>query len=173
MNVVRLVVLGAIREAGASHGYAIRQILDDWQVQAWTRLHSGSVYYALQQMAKEGILAVGAQEPGDRGPGKTVFSLTEVGESEFLNQLRQALASFDLVELSAGLAFLDSLSAAEARARLTATVSRLTENAESLEKIAANTPRDERAPRTYDLLILWRATLAATASSLRGCLKKM
>ena len=57
MNVVRLLVLGAIREGGASYGYAIQQTLDDWQVRTWTRLHSGSVYHALQQMTKESVQA--------------------------------------------------------------------------------------------------------------------
>ena len=48
MNVVRLLVLGVIRELGRCHGYAIRQTLEEWQVQTWSRLHSGSIYHALQ-----------------------------------------------------------------------------------------------------------------------------
>lgn len=166
MNVVRLLVLGAIREGGTSYGYAIQQTLEDWQVRTWTRLHSGSVYHALQQMSKEGLLAVEAQQPGNRGPGKTLFTLTAAGEAEFLQQLREALASFDLVELSAGIAFIDCLPAAEAHERLADTIGRLRENVERLATIAAGAPRRTGPPRTADLLDLWRANLAATATSL-------
>ncbi|MBN9360076.1 MULTISPECIES: PadR family transcriptional regulator [unclassified Devosia] len=166
MNVVRLLVLGAIREGGASYGYAIQQTLDDWQVRTWTRLHSGSVYHALQQMTKEGLLAVDAQQPGNRGPGKTLFTLTAMGEAEFLSQLREALASFDLIELSAGVAFVDCLPATEARERLGATIARLNQNVARLGAIASGAPQGAGPPRTRDLLELWRANLAATADSL-------
>lgn len=170
MNVVRLLVLGAMRETGASHGYAIRQLLESWQVQTWTRLRSGSVYHALQQMAKEKLISVSGQEPGERGPGKTLFSLTEAGEAEFFDLLRRALSSFDLIELSSGLAFLDALPT-EGRDRLAGTIARLTENAARLQTISATTPRGKGAPRTHDLLALWSANLAATADSLSKVLE--
>ncbi|EIM71885.1 putative transcriptional regulator [Nitratireductor aquibiodomus RA22] len=169
MNVVRLLVLGAMREKGALHGYAIRQVLEDWRVQMWTRLHSGSVYHSLQHMAKEGLISSQGHEPGHRGPGKALFSLTSSGEEEFLNLLRKALSSFDLVELSAGLALLDCLPE-EGSALLVNTASRLTETADHLMKLAAITPRGTGVPRTHDLLVLWSENLRATAGSLQKIL---
>jgi len=166
MNVTRLLVLGAIRVNGGAHGYAIRQTLEEWQVQSWTRLHSGSVYHALTQLEKEGMLAIEGEAPGNRGPGRTLFVVTPSGEAEFFTLLRQALGSFDLIELSAGLALVDTLPPAEGRERLAATARSLRENVERLEALAATTPRGAGTPRTRDLLALWSANLAASAAVL-------
>ena len=166
MNVTRLLVLGAIRVNGGAHGYAIRQTLEDWQVQSWTRLHSGSVYHALAQMEKEGILAVEAEAPGNRGPGKTLFVTTDAGGAEFFTLLRQALGSFDLIELSAGLALVDALPKAEVHERLAATAQSLRENVARLEALAATAAPGAGTPRTHDLLALWSANLAASAAVL-------
>lgn len=171
MNVVRLLVLGALRETGPAHGYAIGQLLDDWQVQTWTNLRSGSVYHALQQMAKEGLIMAGEPETGDRGPGKTRFAITDAGRASFFALLREALSSFDLIELSSGLAFLDALPD-EGRELLAETKARLEENALRLQKIAATTSNEKGAPRTQDLLGLWSANLAATAGSLEKILAR-
>jgi DNA-binding PadR family transcriptional regulator len=171
MNVVRLLVLGALREIGPAHGYAIGQLLDEWQVQTWTRLRSGSVYHALQQMAKEGLISAGEQETGDRGPGKTRFRITNSGDAAFFKLLREALSSFDLIELSSGIAFLDALPQ-EGRELLAETTERLIENADQLQKIAAIIPAGTGAPRTHDLLFMWRANLSATADSLAKILAR-
>ncbi len=171
MNVVRLLVLGALREIGPAHGYAIGQLLEAWQVQTWTHLRSGSVYHALQQMAKEGLIGAGKQEAGDRGPGKTRFAITDAGDAAFFNLLREALSSFDLIELSSGIAFLDALPK-EGRERLAETTELLSENANRLRKIAAITPAGRGAPRTHDLLILWSTNLSATAGSLAKILAR-
>ena len=166
MNVVRLLVLGVIRELGRCHGYAIRQTLEEWQVQTWSRLHSGSIYHALQQLTKEVLLESGAPEPGNRGPGKLTFATNEAGEVEFHDQLRQALASFDLIELSAGIAFVGCLPAAEAKSLISETIDRLRDNAERLALIASSVQPSVKPPRTKNLLDLWRANLATTATSL-------
>lgn len=168
MNVVKLLILGVIRELGPSHGYAIRKTLDQWHVHTWTRLHTGSVYHALRQLSKEGLLKCGAEESGSRGPGKVSFKITDAGEVEFFSQLEEALSSFDLVELSAGIAFLDCLSDAERQSRLADTICRLKENANHLASLASATPAGTALPRARDLLELWRANLLATASSLEG-----
>ncbi|SFS08541.1 DNA-binding transcriptional regulator, PadR family [Dyella sp. OK004] len=166
MNVVRLLVLGVIRELGRCHGYAIRQTLDEWQVQTWTRLHSGSIYHALQQLTKEGLLESGAPEPGNRGPGKLTFAISRAGEVEFHDQLRQALASFDLIELSAGIAFIGCLPKAEATSLISQTIECLKDNADRLALIASSVRPSPKPPRTKDLLALWRTNLATTATSL-------
>jgi DNA-binding PadR family transcriptional regulator len=156
---------------GPAHGYAIGQLLNDWQVQTWTNLRSGSVYHALQQMAKEGLITGGEQERGDRGPGKTRFSINDAGQAAFVSLLREALSSFDLIELSSGIAFLDALPE-EGRERLADTAARLRENAHRLQKVAAITSPGARAPRTHDLLGIWSANLSATADSLAKILAR-
>jgi DNA-binding PadR family transcriptional regulator len=171
VNVVRLLVLGALRETGPAHGYAVRQLLIDWQVQTWTNLRSGSVYHSLQQMAKEGLVTEGEQETSNRGPGKTRFNITDTGDAEFFELLRGALSSFDLVELSSGIAFLDALPS-EGREIVAKTTARLQENAQRLRKMASTISAGTGTPRTQDLLILWSASLSATADGLATILDR-
>lgn len=74
---------------------------------------------------------------------------TPAGEAEFFALLREALGSFDLIELSAGLALVDALPEAGRRERLAATARSLRENIARLEAIAAATPVGaERRART-------------------------
>lgn len=166
MNVVRLLVLGVIRELGRCHGYAIRQTLEDWQVQSWTRLHSGSIYHALQQLTKEGLLESGTPEPGNRGPGKLTFGISKAGEAEFYDQLRLALASFDPIELSAGIAFIGCLPVEDAKSRISGTIDRLKNDVERLTRISCSIQPSSKPPRTRSLLEFWRSNLSATAVSL-------
>ena len=165
MNVTRLLVLGTIRYLGAAHGYALRRQLDDWRVETWTTVRSGSVYHALGQLHKEGKLATCGSEAGARGTERTVFSLTPSGETEFFSLLELALESFDLPQLSAGIAFLGQLPPSRAQSLLASLYERLTANKVFLQKLAENTANDQAVPRTADLLDLWAGNLEATAQS--------
>ncbi|MGY3693042.1 DNA-binding PadR family transcriptional regulator [Bradyrhizobium sp. USDA 3240] len=165
MNVTRLLVLGTIRYLGTAHGYAVRRQLDDWRVETWTTVRSGSVYHALGQLHKEGKLATSGSEAGARGTERTVFSLTPNGTTEFFSLLEKALGSFDLPELSAGIAFLGQLPPQRAQSLLASLHERLNANKEFLQKLAENMPNDQAVPRTADLLDLWASHLEATARS--------
>lgn len=165
MNVTRLLVLGTIRHLGTAHGYALRRQLDDWRVETWTTVRSGSVYHALGQLHKEGKLATCGSEAGARGTERTVFSLTPDGETEFIFLLEKALGSFDLPQLSAGIAFLGQLPPDRAQSLLMSLYDRLTANKVFLQKLAENIPNDQAVPRTTDLLDLWASNLEATARS--------
>jgi DNA-binding PadR family transcriptional regulator len=163
MNVTRLLVLGTIRYLGTAHGYAVRRQLDDWRVETWTTVRSGSVYHALGQLHKEEKLATCGSEAGARGAERTVFSLTPSGETEFFSLLEKALGSFDLPQLSAGIAFLGQLPPSRAQSLLASLHERLTANKVFLQKLAETMPNDQAVPRTADLLDLWAGNLEATA----------
>lgn len=165
MNVTRLLVLGTIRHLGSAHGYAVRRQLDDWRVETWTTVRSGSVYHALGQLQKEAKLATSGSEAGARGAERTVFSLTPSGETEFSSLLEEALGSFDLTQLSAGIAFLDQLPSERAQNLLTALHDRLSANKDFLLRLAEKVPNEHAVPRTADLLDLWIGYLDATAQS--------
>ncbi|AEH87308.1 MULTISPECIES: PadR family transcriptional regulator [Mesorhizobium] len=163
MNVIRLLVYGAIRELGAAHGYAVRRQLDNWHVETWAKVRSGSVYHAIGQLQKEGKLVERGREDGERGADRTAFALTHDGEAEFFGLLEEALGSFELTHLSAGIAFLDLLAPERARMLLVALHDRLTANRDHLTRLAAATTRQKTAPRTSDLLELWIGYLEVTA----------
>ncbi|MFJ6322232.1 MULTISPECIES: PadR family transcriptional regulator [unclassified Rhizobium] len=173
MNVTRLLILGTIRYLGMAHGYALRRQLDDWRVETWTTVRSGSIYHALGQLHKEGKLATSGRESGARGTERTVFSLTHEGTTEFFSLLEKAVGSFDLPELSAGIAFVGQLPPERAQSLLVSLHARLNANKTFLQKLSENMPNDQAVPRTADLLDLWTGYLEATARSVARLERKI
>ncbi|WP_170984360.1 PadR family transcriptional regulator [Rhodoligotrophos defluvii] len=165
MSVVRLLVLGTIRHLGTAHGYAVRQQLEDWRVETWTTVRSGSVYHAIGQLQKEGKLRAVGSEAGARGADRVAFSLTRNGETEFFSLLEDALGSFELTHLSAGVAFLSQLPVERSQALLSELRDKLRANRDFLSRLAAEAPKDGAVPNTGDLLDLWINYLDAIANS--------
>lgn len=78
----RLLVLGVVRGFGRAHGYLVNHELQDLLVKDWANIRSGSIYHALKQMTKEGLLR--AIET-DAWPGRIDYEVSEKGEEDFLS----------------------------------------------------------------------------------------
>jgi DNA-binding PadR family transcriptional regulator len=163
MSTVRLLVLGACRRHGRVHGYAVHRELADWRIETWTRVRPGSVYHALGQLTTEGKLRAVGEEPGARGPGRTVYELTPAGETEFVALLETALSSFAIEELGTGVAFMDQLPREHVLRLLGTTHERLVAARDGLRMLLAQHPDRTPPPHTRDLLELWIGDLTATA----------
>ncbi|MGW4230347.1 PadR family transcriptional regulator [Streptomyces sp. NPDC004980] len=121
MSAIRLLVLGAVRQHGRAHGYQVRNDLEYWGANEWSNAKPGSIYHALKQMAKQGLLLAHESAPSTvGGPPRTEYEITERGTEEFLSLLRAALVSYDqsIDVLSAGIGFVVDLERAEAVALL-------------------------------------------------------
>jgi len=119
----RLMVLGLLR-AAPMHGYDIRKRLDTIHAEAWADVLPGSIYHALKQMEKEGLLAVEATErSGNRL--RAVYALTDAGRRAYLDELRHAWSTPPRAfptGLYAAIAFLDDLPRLEALALIDALI---------------------------------------------------
>src|SRR4029453_16009522 len=152
VQVVRLLVLGAIRSRQRAHGYAVQRLLGDWRVETWTRVRPGSIYHAIGQAERQGRLRVVRAEKGASGPGRTLYELTDAGEAEFQRLLAEAMTSPAPEELGAAVAFMSALKrdrALELLRQQHALASATVANLVTLEARAA--PRGH-APHTLDLL---------------------
>ncbi|WP_419996149.1 PadR family transcriptional regulator [Streptomyces boninensis] len=121
MSATRLLVLGAVRLHGRAHGYQVRNDLQYWGADDWSNVKPGSIYHALKQMAKQGLLLAHDVAPSTAGgPPRTEYELTEAGEETYLALLREALRSRDqkIDSLAAGVGFMVDLPRAEAVALL-------------------------------------------------------
>ncbi|MEU6015127.1 PadR family transcriptional regulator [Streptomyces sp. NPDC047515] len=121
MSAIRLLVLCAVRQHGRAHGYQVRNDLEYWGAHEWSNAKPGSVYHALKQMAKQGLLIAHETAPSTAGgPPRTEYEITERGNEEYLALLRAALTSYDqkLDVLSAGLGGIVDLERAEVVALL-------------------------------------------------------
>ncbi|QHC26182.1 PadR family transcriptional regulator [Streptomyces sp. GS7] len=130
MSAIRLLVLGAVRQHGRAHGYQVRNDLEYWGAHEWSNAKPGSIYHALKQMAKQGMLHAHDIAPSTAGgPPRTEYELTAAGEAEYFTLLRAALAQRDPKTdvLSAGLGFMVDLPREEAVALLGERVRALTE----------------------------------------------
>ncbi|BDM73126.1 transcriptional regulator [Streptomyces nigrescens] len=121
MSAIRLLVLGAVRQHGRAHGYQVRNDLEYWGAHEWSNAKPGSIYHALKQMAKQGLLHAHDIAPSTvGGPPRTEYEVTPAGEAEYFSLLREALSradqKFDV--LSAGIGFVVDLPRDEAVALL-------------------------------------------------------
>ncbi|AZM92696.1 MULTISPECIES: PadR family transcriptional regulator [Streptomyces] len=128
MSAIRLLVLGAVRQHGRAHGYQVRNDLEFWGAHEWSNAKPGSIYHALKQMAKEGLLLAHEVAPSTvGGPPRVEYEMTDRGTGEYLTLLRQALTSYDQKTdvLSAGIGFIVDLPREEAVALLKERIERL------------------------------------------------
>ncbi|MET9773373.1 PadR family transcriptional regulator [Streptomyces sp. NPDC006367] len=96
MSVIRLLVLGAVRQHGRAHGYQVRNDLEYWGAHEWSNAKPGSIYHALKQMAKQGLLLAHETAPSTAGgPPRTEYEITGKGTEEYFALLREALTSYD------------------------------------------------------------------------------
>lgn len=130
MSVMRLLVLGAVRQHGRAHGYQVRNDLEFWGAHQWSNAKPGSIYHALKQMARQGLLRAYDTAPSPAGgPPRTEYELTEAGEEAYFAMLREALRAHDqrLDVLTTGVGFIVDLPREEA-------VALLRERVEALER---------------------------------------
>ncbi|GAA2794804.1 PadR family transcriptional regulator [Streptomyces showdoensis] len=117
MSAIRLLVLGAVKQHGRAHGYQVRNDLEYWGAHEWSHAKPGSIYHALKQMAKQGLLRADEIAPSTAGgPPRVEYEITEAGREEYLRLLRAAVSTYDqdMDVLSAGIGFIVDLPRAEA-----------------------------------------------------------
>ncbi|MEU8824441.1 PadR family transcriptional regulator [Streptomyces sp. NPDC048636] len=117
MSAIRLLVLGAVRQHGRAHGYQVRNDLEFWGAHEWSNAKPGSIYHALKQMAKQGLMHAHDIAPSTAGgPPRTEYELTAEGEAEYFRLLRKSLLEHGqkMDELTAGVGFIVDLTRAEA-----------------------------------------------------------
>ncbi len=86
---IPLYILGLLQRYGPQHGYQIKKIVAE-QLSDFTRIKLPTIYYHLEKMQKEGLLAAGSEKPGNR-PEKTVYSVTDKGRKAFQIMLANML----------------------------------------------------------------------------------
>src|SRR5437773_11825636 len=89
MSATRLLILGVLRCKQPIHGYDVRRELESWQAERWANIAYGSIYFALNKMAEEGLVEVVDPEQAGKGPARTTYAVTPAGEAEFQRLRRE------------------------------------------------------------------------------------
>src|SRR5579864_8190698 len=84
----RLLILGVLHR-GNFHPYEIKRRLENAMVECYTDVDVGTLYYAIRQLEKEGLIATVHQERVARGGMRTVYRITSRGRAAFREELHQ------------------------------------------------------------------------------------
>jgi DNA-binding PadR family transcriptional regulator len=90
MSAIRLLILGVLaRTSKPIHGYDVRRTLELWNAEQWANIAYGSIYFALNKMAEEGMIeSTGSDQLGNR-PARTSYVIADPGHQEFERLLRE------------------------------------------------------------------------------------
>jgi DNA-binding PadR family transcriptional regulator len=135
--VARLLILGVLHR-GDFHPYEIKRRLAAAMVECYIDVDVGTLYYAVRQLEKAGLIEAKAQERVARGGMRTIYSITPEGRAEFREGLHR---QFDVEgpvsqTLYGALLFLHLADEAIVRDKLRARIARLDELIVKLEPIA-------------------------------------
>jgi DNA-binding PadR family transcriptional regulator len=84
----KLLILGVLHR-GNFHPYEIKRRLENAMVECYTDVEVGTLYYAIRQMDKEGLISTVSQQRVARGGMRTVYKITAKGKTEFLDLLHR------------------------------------------------------------------------------------
>ncbi|MFF5703552.1 PadR family transcriptional regulator [Streptomyces sp. NPDC012794] len=176
MSAIRLLVLGAVRQHGRAHGYQVRNDLEYWGAHEWSNAKPGSIYHALKQMAKEGLLLAHEVAPSTvGGPPRVEYEITEQGTEEYLTQLRQALTSYDqkMDVLSAGVGFIVDLPRDEAVALLRERIERLQQWRSSVTEYYTPENGPGQLGHIGEIMNMWLHSADSEAAWTRGLIGRI
>ncbi|MBU4561586.1 PadR family transcriptional regulator [bacterium] len=81
-----LILLGLLKE-GPRHGYELKRIIDE-KISTFAPLSSGSIYYTLKGLEKDGLVSMARKRKGNY-PEKEVYRITRKGEEKFKELLKK------------------------------------------------------------------------------------
>src|SRR3954465_13428774 len=84
----RLLILGVLHR-GDFHPYEIRRRLEAAMVECYIDVDVGTLYYAVRQLEKNGLIEAVAQERVARGGVRTIYRITDSGCEDFRNALHR------------------------------------------------------------------------------------
>ncbi len=111
----QLMLLGLIKNKAMS-GYEIKQYLNLSHAEKWAGIQTGSIYYNLSKLEKEGLIEVkSVEQTGNRS--STIYSITAKGKEVFRKQLIESFSQVDATypsKLYTSITFLGELTTEEA-----------------------------------------------------------
>lgn len=83
MNLSKFMVLGALEMLGEGSGYDVLGELERKQIDKWTDIKLGSIYFAVKQLKKDEMIAEVRQEQEGAFPVKSIYRVTAKGQHYF------------------------------------------------------------------------------------------
>ncbi|MFC9286572.1 PadR family transcriptional regulator [Streptomyces sp. NPDC057052] len=176
MSAIRLLVLGSVRQHGRAHGYQVRNDLEYWGAHEWSTAKPGSIYHALKQMAKQGLLHAHEIAPSTvGGPPRTEYEMTERGTEEYFRLVRESLTAYDqkMDVKSAAIGFIVDLSRAEAVSLLKERIRRIEEWRSAVTEHYVPEEGPEQLGHIGEIMNFWIHTADAEAEWTLGLIARI
>ncbi|MFE9396509.1 PadR family transcriptional regulator [Streptomyces flavidovirens] len=176
MSAIRLLILGAVRQHGRAHGYQVRNDLEFWGAHEWSNAKPGSIYHALKQMAKQGLLVAHEVAPSTvGGPPRVEYEINDKGTEEYFTLLREALSSHEQKTdvLSAGIGFIVDLPRSEAVALLKKRIAGLEQWRSAVTEYYTPEGGPEQLGHIGEIMNLWVHSADGGAEWTRGLIERI
>ncbi|MFI8320512.1 PadR family transcriptional regulator [Streptomyces sp. NPDC085529] len=176
MSAIRLLILGAVRQHGRAHGYQVRNDLEYWGAHEWSNAKPGSIYHALKQMAKQGLLIAHEIAPSTAGgPPRVEYEINDKGTEEYFALLREALSSHEQKTdvLSAGIGFIVDLPRDEAVALLRKRIAGLERWRSAVTEYYTPEAGPEQLGHIGEIMNMWVHSADSGAEWTRGLIERI
>ncbi|MFW5435536.1 PadR family transcriptional regulator [Paenibacillus apiarius] len=87
---MKLAILGLLMDKDY-HPYEMSQEMKEREMHNYMKLQYGSLYYAIEQLKKSGLIETVEVISGGARPDKTIYRITKQGESEFQRMLLEEM----------------------------------------------------------------------------------
>lgn len=178
MSATRLLVLALVRAHKRAHGYLVGQELLAWDADKWANTKTGSIYHALRQLTKEGLLKATEVDAEEGQISRTDYEITPSGEKEFHTLMERALVTPDPRPdmLCAGLVLMPALPRAKVLEYLRRRLDILDEQRASVHQAvdkARWTGADALPPHVEAILGFWTHSTNSSHEWVLGMIRKI
>jgi DNA-binding PadR family transcriptional regulator len=87
-----LVILSLIAEI-PRHGYHIEQVIEERDMREWTELGFSSIYYILNKLENQELIASRLEQTPGRGPARKIYSITKEGWEVYQSGILETLSA--------------------------------------------------------------------------------
>lgn len=88
-NIIKVLILYYL-SIKSTHGYEIQKFIQINQMDRWTKIQSGSIYYALKKLEKEGLIVL-KEAIGSGLKARKIYEITDKGRSELKELIKKEL----------------------------------------------------------------------------------
>ncbi|MDR3594057.1 MAG: PadR family transcriptional regulator [Clostridium sp.] len=88
-NIIKVLILYYL-SIKPTHGYEIQKFIQINQMDMWTKIQSGSIYYALNKLEKEGLIVL-KEEIGSGSKARKIYTITDKGREELKEFVKNEL----------------------------------------------------------------------------------
>lgn len=90
-NIIKVLILYYL-SIKSTHGYEIQKFIQTNHMDKWTKIQSGSIYYALNKLEKEGLIVL-AEEIGSGSKARKIYKITDNGRHKLKELVKNEIAN--------------------------------------------------------------------------------